>query len=84
VGVLNLVVRVDEKGRILIPKGIREALGVKERQMLRIEVVDGKIVLEPIRDVADKYYGVIRVKKWPRNLDEFLAEALQEWWRRSM
>ena len=81
---MNLVVRVDEKGRILIPKGIREALGVKERQMLRIEVVDGKIVLEPIRDVADKYYGVIRVKKWPRNLDEFLAEALQEWWRRSM
>jgi len=81
---LNLVVRVDEKGRILIPKGIREALGVKERQMLRIEVVDGKIVLEPIKDIADKYYGVIRVKKWPRDLDEFLAEALQEWWRRSM
>ena len=81
---MNLVVRVDEKGRILIPKGIREALGVKERQMLRIEVVDGKIVLEPIKDIADKYYGVIRVKKWPRNLDEFLAEALQEWWRRSM
>ncbi len=81
---MNLVVRVDEKGRILIPKGIREALGVKERQMLRIEVVDGKIVLEPIKDIADKYYGVIRVKKWPRDLDEFLAEALQEWWRRSM
>ncbi len=80
---LSTVVRIDEKGRILIPKGIREALGVKEKQLLKIKVVGDKIILEPVRDYADKYYGVFEAKKWPRDLDEFLAEALQEWWRRS-
>jgi len=83
VGEMSLVVRVDEKGRVLIPKSIREATGIRERQLVRIKIVDGKIVLEPLRDIADEYYGVIKVKKWPRDLDEFLVEAVQRWWRRS-
>lgn len=49
--------------------------------MLRIRVVNGKIVLEPIGDVTDEYYGVIKVGKWPRDLDEFLVEVIQKWWR---
>jgi len=76
------VVRVDEKGRILIPKSIREATGIRER-LVRIRVVNGKIVLEPLRDVADEFYGAIRVEKWPRDLDEFVNEAIRRWWRRS-
>ena len=80
---MSLVVRVDEKGRVLIPKSIREATGIRERQLVRIKIVDGKIVLEPLRDIANEYYGVIKVKKWPRDLDEFLVEAVQRWWRRS-
>ncbi len=77
------MVRVDEKGRILIPKSIREATGIRERQLVRIRVVNGKIVLEPLRDVADEFYGAIRVEKWPRDLDEFVNEAIRRWWRRS-
>jgi len=80
---MDLVVRVDEKGRILIPKSIREATGIRERQLVRIRVVNGKIVLEPLRDVADEFYGAIRVEKWPRDLDEFVNEAIRRWWRRS-
>ena len=82
-GKMSLVTRIDDKGRVLIPKSIRETIGIKERQLVRIKVVDGKIVLEPLRDIADEYYGVIKVKKWPRDLDEFLVEAVQRWWRRS-
>ncbi|ADI32016.1 AbrB/MazE/SpoVT family DNA-binding domain-containing protein [Staphylothermus hellenicus] len=80
---MSVVVRVDSKGRIVIPKNIREALGIREKQLLMLRIVDGKIVLEPIGDVADKYYGVVRVEKWPSDLDEFLAGAVREWWRRS-
>ena len=75
--------RIDDKGRVLIPKSIREAIGIRERQPIRIRVVDGKIILEPLRDIADEYYGVVKIKKWPRDLDEFLVEAVQKWWRRS-
>jgi len=80
---MSVVVRIDSKGRILIPKDIREALRIRERQLLRMKVVDDKIILEPIENVTDKYYGIVEVKKWPRDLDEFLSEAIQEWWRRS-
>jgi len=83
VGEMSLVTRIDDKGRVLIPKSIREAIGIRERQLVRIKVVDGKIVLEPLRDIADEYYGVVKIKKWPRDLDEFLVEAVQKWWRRS-
>jgi AbrB family looped-hinge helix DNA binding protein len=83
VGALSAVVRVNEKGRIVIPKDIREKLGIKEKQLLKISVVEDKIVLELIKDIADRYYGVFEVKKWPRDLDNFMIEVLQEWWKRS-
>lgn len=83
VGFVDVVVRVDGRGRVLIPKGVREALGIKEGGLLRLRVADGRIVLEPLGDVADKYYGVFKAKKWPRDLDEFLVEVAQEWWGRS-
>jgi len=81
VGILDVVVRIDKKGRVLIPKNIREALGLREKQLLRVKIVDGKLMLEPLDNIADKYYGIIKVKKWPHDLDEFLIEAIQKWWR---
>jgi len=75
---VEAVVRIDEKGRLLIPKSIREAVGLKERQAVRIEVADGKLIIVPLKGVADTYYGAIRVKRWPRDLDEFLEEVLRE------
>lgn len=80
---MDAVVRVDAKGRVLIPKGVREALGVREGALLRLRVVDGKIVLEPEGGVADKYYGVFEVRRWPRDLDGFLTEVIRGWWRGS-
>ncbi len=80
---MKAIIRVDKKGRVLIPKNIREVMGIREKTLLRIEVIDGKIVLEPLRDIADSYYGIIDVKKWPQDLDEFLVKAIQEWWKRS-
>ena len=77
------MVRVDEKGRVAIPKDIREAVGIKARQQLRIRIDDGRIVLEPLGSVADRYYGVVEVRGWPRDLDEFVVEAIRKWWRGS-
>ena len=77
------VVRVDSRGRIVIPKHVRETLGIEEGSLLRLRVSGRTIVLEPIESTANRYYGAIRVRRWPRDLDEFLSEVLAEWWRGS-
>ena len=69
---------VDAKGRVLIPKRVREELGIAAGRRLRVRVVDGKVVLEPVESVADRYFGAIKVKKWPADLDEFLEEAVSK------
>ncbi len=55
---MEATVRVDEKGRVLIPKDIRRALGVSEGSTLKLRVENGRIVLEPIGSIADRFYGV--------------------------
>lgn len=76
-------VRVGKRGTIVIPKSIREKLGVQEGMTLSLEVDDGKIILH-IRDLwselRDRGRG-LRV-----NLDEAeeeVDEAEEGWLRRS-
>ena len=73
------LVKVNEKGRVLIPKVIRDALGIKTGELLRVSIVNGKIVLEPTESIADRYFGVVKVGKWPENIDDFLNEVIQRW-----
>jgi AbrB family looped-hinge helix DNA binding protein len=44
-------VEVGKKGYIIIPKDIRDLLGIKEGDKLILNVYDGKIILEPERKV---------------------------------
>ncbi len=46
------VLRVDKKGRIHIPKELRERFGVKKKVRARIE--RGVISIEPITNVVDR------------------------------
>ena len=48
---MTVKVEVGKKGVVVIPKAIRDLVGVKEGDLLRVSVVDGKIVLEPERRV---------------------------------
>jgi len=48
---LTLKVEVGKKGYIIIPKDIRDLLGIKEGDKLILNVYDGKIILEPERKV---------------------------------
>jgi AbrB family looped-hinge helix DNA binding protein len=52
------VVKVHRKGVIVLPKNIRDALGVREGTLLGVRVEGNKIVLKPL-DMWDrvwKYY----------------------------
>ena len=50
-GKLKFTLKVDGKGRILIPKEVRSMLNIGKVVSARIE--DGKLVIEPIRDPID-------------------------------
>jgi len=79
---LEFIVRVDSKGRVLIPKGLREAVGVKEGGLVRVYVEGGRVVVEPLGSVADRFFGCFKVERWPDDLDGFVVEAVKEWWMR--
>jgi AbrB family looped-hinge helix DNA binding protein len=74
-------VKMDEKGRIIIPKRIRKSAQLKEATLMSIKSKGKMIILEPIEPVADKYFGAFKVTNWPENLDldEFVVEVKEKW-----
>jgi AbrB family looped-hinge helix DNA binding protein len=80
IGMSSVVVRVDKKGRLVIPKKLREELGIVEECYVEISAEGDKIVLKPIKSIADEYFGVFKVEKWPKDLDEFLVKEVTKRW----
>jgi AbrB family looped-hinge helix DNA binding protein len=76
----DTTVKVDEKGRIIIPKNIRETTKLKEGSYVNIKAKGKIIIIEPTEPVADKYYGAFKITKWPEDMDEFIVEVIQKWW----
>ncbi len=48
---MEYILKVDSKGRILIPSEVRSMLNIKG--VVYARVVDGKLIIEPIRDPID-------------------------------
>ena len=44
------IARVSSKGQITLPVRVREAAGIKPGDRVRIEVVDARIVVDPVGD----------------------------------
>jgi len=75
------VVKIDNKGRLLIPKNIREKVGIREGSYVKMEAKEKRILIEPIEPIADKYFGAFKIENWPENLDEFIVEVMKNWWK---
>jgi len=78
-------VKVSKKGQIVIPKEIREKLGIKEGSNLRIQLEGKSIILEPFSDppkeifikAGDDITGpIIREAKESSDKSKKLLEAL--------
>ncbi len=65
---------VDEKGRIVIPKEVREELNITNKVKLVVE--DGKIELLPY--IKKNYRGLFKASLKLKDVDEILKEALEE------
>jgi len=77
---MSVIVKVDEKGRVVIPKSIREKVELKEGSYVSVKVEGRTIVMEPLESIAEKYFGTFKISKWPEDLDEFIAEVAKRWW----
>ena len=76
------IVKVDGKGRVLIPKTLRTKTEIEEGSYVKVEAEKKRIIIEPLEPVAEKYYGALKVDSWPDDLDEFITEALRKEWTR--
>jgi len=77
-------VRVGKRGTIVIPKRVRERLGIEEGTVLELEVAEGTLTLK-VRDLWTELRRRCRGVKF--DIDAFereLDEAEEGWLRRSM
>jgi AbrB family looped-hinge helix DNA binding protein len=51
-----LISTVSSKGQIVIPKEIRDKLGIKPKQKVLLKVVKGHAVIEPLPDDPVEYF----------------------------
>jgi len=48
----RIAIRVDSKGRLLIPKSVREQLGIGKEVTVTLE--DGKMTIEPVERIYER------------------------------
>lgn len=75
------IVKVDKKGRIAIPKKIRESVELETEGHVKVTAKEKNIIIEPLKKSSDKYFGAFKIDKWPKDLDEFAVEVVKIWWR---
>jgi AbrB family looped-hinge helix DNA binding protein len=73
--------KLDEKGRVRIPRRIREAAQLTEGSCVNIKAEGKTIIIQASEPIADKYYGAFQVQKWPEDLDEYATAEMQKRWK---
>ena len=72
--------KIDQKGRVMIPKEIRKIAKLKAGTYVNIKAENATIIIEPKESTAEKYSGILQITKWPEDIDEFIVEATRKWW----
>lgn len=75
---MKRVVKQLRNGQITIPKDVRDQLGIEPDDLLSIDVVDGKIEVEPVR-IAPRAVG----SEWAREMYRLFAPVRRSLKRRS-
>jgi len=73
------IVKIDEKGRIVIPKSLRTRIEMKEGSYVKVTAKEKSIIIEPLEPVANRYFGAFKIARWPKDLDEFVVEVIKRW-----
>jgi len=72
--------RVSSKGQVVIPKKIRDELCIETGTLIRLKVIERKLILEPVKAFPSQtLYGKYRGAQLLQNLeDEHEAEIEKE------
>jgi AbrB family looped-hinge helix DNA binding protein len=73
------IVKVHKKGVVVIPKSIRDALGIVEGTLLEVRIEDNKIVLKPL-DLWNRVWKCCSGSA--EEAEEELDREEEEFWRR--
>jgi AbrB family looped-hinge helix DNA binding protein len=76
------VVRVGRRGQMVLPKAVREALGVTEGDQLWVEVEGNRVILRPISSLVRESLGSLR-GTWGEEIASYLKEEREAWDKRS-
>ena len=77
---MEYILKIDEKGRITIPKEVREKLNIKG--VVKLIVKDNEAILRSLNreEVLKEYAGIFKVdwSKINKDVKEIYKEALEE------
>ena len=76
------VVRVGWRGQMVLPKAVREALGVKEGDHLLVEVEGNRALLKPASPLVRETLGLLR-GTWGERIASYLKGEREAWEKRS-
>lgn len=55
-----MLLRLSSKGQLVLPKAMREQLQLKNGDQFHAQIVNGKIVLEPVeKDAIHRLHGIL-------------------------
>jgi len=71
--------KVSTKYQIVVPKKVREAMGIKKEDILLFKIEDNGVKLEKFDELLKKHVGTVKLKKEFKVLRrEFNEEMAQE------
>ncbi|GAB6072816.1 AbrB/MazE/SpoVT family DNA-binding domain-containing protein [Venenivibrio stagnispumantis] len=75
----ELLVKVLPEGKVIIPKEIRDKLGIKEGSILIIRKRKNKIELQKVKTIKD-FFGFLKGEKTAteEEIDKAIYEAVEE------
>jgi AbrB family looped-hinge helix DNA binding protein len=72
------IVRVGRRGQMVLPKAVREALGVTEGDQLWVEVEGNRVILRPVSSLVRESLGSLR-GTWGEEIASYLKEEREAW-----
>jgi AbrB family looped-hinge helix DNA binding protein len=74
-------VRISKKGQFVIPKEMREAMGVKEGEEILVTLEEGKVILTRPQEYARKTRGLLKGTwgKSAKEVDRYLRKERRAW-----
>lgn len=75
---MTYTVTITSQGQLSIPAKLRRELGFSKTNQVLLSVDDGKIILEPVKDLLEMG-GALKTDKKPltdEEMDEFIAQAV--------